>query len=105
MISSVFSREGIALLLLLGAAAWMSSPDQVLAADLSEKTPLFRPLAADLNQLAENVRRSTPCTVLLYVLRYRAKCRHEKQTGKCHSRPFSCAVTSAEVALHHVLCQ
>jgi hypothetical protein len=80
MISSVFGREGTALLLLLGAAAWMSSPDQVLAADLSDKTPLFHPLAADLNQLAENVRRSTPCIVLLYVLCYLANCRHEKQT-------------------------
>ncbi len=56
LVPSVFSREGSALLLLLGAAAWLSLPDQALAADLSDKTPLFHPLAADLNQLAENVR-------------------------------------------------
>ncbi|CAL8469059.1 g8600 [Coccomyxa elongata] len=30
------------------------SPHQAVAADLSDHTPLFHPLAADLNQLAEN---------------------------------------------------
>ena len=69
MAAKVFSKEGSALLLLLGAAAWFTSPHHAAAADLSHSSPLFHPLAADLNQLAENVRKTPPMQHSYFVVR------------------------------------
>jgi hypothetical protein len=43
--------------LVLASCAWLSTVDGASAADLAHGHPAFRPLAADLNQLAAGVRR------------------------------------------------
>ncbi len=56
--------------LVLASCAWLSTADGASAADLAHGHPAFRPLAADLNQLAAgvrwpltvSVRQVTPCT-------------------------------------------
>ena len=48
--------SSLALVLALGSAAYLASPEAVAAADLPDRLQHFHPLAADLNQLAESVR-------------------------------------------------
>ena len=49
-------------LLVLGAILWFSTGDlHAAASDLAGQEPHFRPLAADMNQLAGEVLLAAPC--------------------------------------------